>query len=100
MDIMGFLTHGGVVVAIVMVAELIKHIAGQRLQRYYVLIPLVLGALAGVPISFQLGTTAWYDIVLNVFMYAAASSFVYQFGKSAFRSLGAGGAGRGQPQSD
>jgi len=80
MSLAQLLPHVGIVIAIVLATELIKSFdRTDRFKGWYVVIPLVLGAAAGWPISLSLGKPEWYHIVLYSFLYAAVAGYLWKF---------------------
>jgi|ETNvirnome_6_100_1030635.scaffolds.fasta_scaffold04479_2 Ca2+/Na+ antiporter len=86
MDLSSIGINSALIVGIVSITELIKTLDKKsKFKKYYILVPLILGAAASFLITKPLVTT---DVIVNAIIYAGVSGFMYKSGKLALTKKG------------
>lgn len=88
MDILQYAPHAGVVVGIWILGSILKASPiGPKLNGYVVFMVFALGFLLGIPVSFAIGQSAWYHLIINPFLEGAIAAGVFKLGKTAWQTL-------------
>lgn len=79
MDLLTLGIDAAVVAGIIGLTEVVKSFIPERIKKYVILVPTLLGAVAGVALGWGL---PWGQVVTKVIIYVGAATYIFRFGKT------------------
>jgi glucose-6-phosphate-specific signal transduction histidine kinase len=79
---MDFLSLGinlAVVAGIIGITEMVKTVLPEKLLRFVILVPTILGVIAAMAIGWGGG---WKEVVKDCIIYVGAATYIWRFGKT------------------
>ena len=72
-----------IVAGIIGITEVVKTFLPEKLKRFTILVPTILGVVAAVVLGLSGG---WKEVLKDCIIYVGSATYVWKFGKTVFAS--------------